>query len=194
MANKKNLCADIQVKKQGRKKAIKNFKFNLPEKEITIADTLMSEFSHLGLSSIEKNKLSRQHREYFCSFKFLKESEIKKMRAALVRDLKPFKDESLVISASEGGALICLAAIFSGELPQNVDWRFELEELALPLFPKELIKNYSAAQSFEITFKYHEKGFIKSFPSLRKAPGYMGLEDEYDISDFRDVDPRKSAA
>ncbi|MCF8058808.1 MAG: hypothetical protein K9K67_05910 [Bacteriovoracaceae bacterium] len=194
MANKNNLCADIQVKKQGRKKVFKNIKFNLPEKEITIADTLMSEFSDLGFSTEEKNKLSRQHREYFCSFKSLKESEIKKMRTALVKDLLCLEDESLVICASEGGALICLAAIFSGELPKNVDWRFELEDLALPLFPKELIKNCSAAQSFEITFKYHEKGFIKPFPSLRKAPGYMGFEDEFDISDFREIDPRKSAA
>lgn len=193
-ANQKTLFkADIHLKKPGRSKSVKCLKFKLPKKEITMADTLMSEFSHLGLSPEEKNKLSRNHREYFCSFKFLKEKDIKKMTNELISNLSELKNEPLVISASEAGVFICLAAIFSGKLPQNVEWRFELEEFALPLFPKELVKKSSAADSYDISFKFNESGYIKPFPSLKKAPAYMGtLGDEYDIGDFRDYDLGRS--
>ena len=183
--------ADIQLKKPGKSKAMKCLKFKLPKKDITMADTLMSEFSHLGLSSEEKNKLSRNHREYFCSFKFLKEKDIKKMTNELISSLSQLKNEPLIICASEAGVYICLAAIFSGKLPQNVEWRFELEEFALPLFPKELVKKSSAADSYDISFRFDEKGYIKPFPSLKRAPSYMGtLGEDYDIGDFRDYDER----
>lgn len=196
--NKDLFKADIHLKKPGRTRSVKCLKFNFPKKEISMADTLMSEFSHLGLSTDEKNKLSRNHRAYFCSFKFIKEQDIQSMTNELIGHLSELKNEPLVISASEAGVMICLAAIYSGKLPQNVEWRFELEEFALPLFPKELVKKSTAAGCYDITFKFHEKGLIKPFPTLKKAPSYMGaLADEHDIGDFRDyhdVRPRRQKA
>lgn len=185
---------DIMLTKPGRQKPLRRLKFKMPELCISMADTLMSEFSHLGLSHEEKNKLSRQHREYFCAFKLLREKDIKKSRQELIKLLKDFRNEALVIRASEAGALVCLAAIFSGQLPQNVEWRFELEEIPLPLFPKELVKSCSAAQSFEISFKYKEGGALKPFPSLKKAPSYLGLFDEHDITEFRSLEKVEEAA
>ena len=188
---KSQFKADIHLKKPGRSKSMRCLKFKLPNREVCMADTLMSEFSHLGLSTEEKNKLSRKHREYFCSFKFLKENDIKAMTNELITHLAELKHEPLIISASEAGVFICLAAIFSGRLPQNVEWRFELEEFALPLFPKELVKKSSAADSYDIAFKFNEKGYIKPFPSLKKAPSYMGtLGEDYDIGEFRDYDAK----
>ncbi len=186
--------ADIKLTKPGRQRPARSLKYDLPSPKISMADTLMSEFSHLGLSSDEKNKLSRQHREYFCSFKLLTEKDIKKSRQELIKMLKDFQNEALVIKASETGALICLAAIFSGQLPQNTEWRFELEEIPLPFFPKELIKKSTAAQSFEISFKYHENGALKPFPTLKKAPAYMGLASDHDINEFRPLSKDRAAA
>lgn len=185
---------DIKLTRPGRQKPARSLKCDLPEPSVTMADTLMSEFSHLGLTSDEKNKLSRQHREYFCSFKLLTEKDIRKTRTELIRMLKDYSDEPLVIKASEAGALICLAAIFSGQLPNNTEWRFELEEIPLPFFPKELIKKSSAAQSFEISFKYNEDGALKPFPTLKKAPSYMGLQYDHDISEFRPPVKERAAA
>lgn len=176
---------DIRLTRPGRQKPARSFKCELPEPPVSMADTLMSEFSHLGLTSDEKNKLSRQHREYFCSFKLLKEKDIRKTRSELIKLLKDYSNEPLVIKASEAGALICLAAIFSGQLPLNTEWRFELEEIPLPFFPKELVKKSSAAQSYEICFKYNQDSALKAFPTLKKAPSYMGLHDDHDISEFR---------
>lgn len=173
-------CGKIAFRKLGHKKSLKSFNFNLPNKSFSVSETLMSEFQGLNLSNEEKGKLSRNLREYMCIYTHITEKDISTYRKQLIKELRNYSDETLVISASELGAFICLAAIFSGELPQNVSWHFELKEFALPLFPKELVKKKSAAQSYDVSLVFSKEGWVRPFPTLCKVPHYMHLRSNID--------------
>lgn len=182
---KKRLFGDIVLKKVGRNRSLRHIKYAFPDADIPLCSTLMSSFSHLNLSAEEKTKLTQEYRKELRSYQELKGKEIEKARKELVTALKKHKDDTIVIQAQEFGVYVCLAAIFSGDLPCNVDWRFELNEFALPLFPENLIKNKAACQSYEIALKFSSDGWISLFPSLRKIPHFMGPQFDPDIEEFR---------
>lgn len=185
---KKRLFGDIVLKKTGQNRSLRHLKFDLPEEKFPFTATLMSSFSSLNLSDEEKSKLTQDHRKYLCHFNYIQEKDLKKAQRELVLALKKLQNDSLVIRANEFGAYVCLAAIFSGELPTGVDWRFELEEFALPLFPKNLVKNKHAGHLYEIALKYSSNGWVGPFPSLRKVPDFMDTLNDPDIHEFRRLD------
>ncbi len=170
----------IALKKAGQKKCMKSVSYRLPQRDFSVSETLMKEFQSLELSDEEKGKLSRSHRKTMCNYTHLSEGDIANYRNQLIKELSQYTDERLVIVASEMGAFICLAAIFSGELPQNVNWHFELKEFAPPLFPKNLVKKKSAGQSYDISLKFSRDGWIRPFPTLCKVPSYMHLNSTID--------------
>lgn len=170
----------IALKKAGQKRCLKNVSYVVPDKTFSVSDTLMNEFADLKLSEEEKGKLSRSLRKNMCYYTHLSEQDISQFKKKLIKELSQHKDEPLIISASEMGAFICLAAIFSGELPQNVNWHFELKEIALPLFPKDFIKKKSAGHSYDISLKFSRDGWIRPFPTLCKVPSYMPLRSNID--------------
>lgn len=182
---KERLFGDIVLTKVGRSRCVRHLKFQHPKGEIPLSATLMNSFNDLGFTNEEKTKLTQEYRKHLRAYENVKNAEIRKAQRDLVSTLKKLKDESLVIKASDFGAFVCLAAIFSGDLPSNVEWRFELEEFALPLFPKNLIKNKAACQSFEIALKYSPESWISLFPSLQKVPSFMGPKFDPDIEEFR---------
>ncbi|MCR9203403.1 MAG: hypothetical protein NXH75_02420 [Halobacteriovoraceae bacterium] len=179
------MFGDIVLTKVGRSRCVRHLKFHHPKNDIPLSATLMSSFNDLGFTTEEKTKLTQEYRKHLRAYQHVKNTEIKKAQKELIGALKKLKEESVVIKANDFGAFICLAAIFSGELPSNVDWRFEFEEFALPLFPENLIKNKAACQSFDIALKYSSKSWISLFPSLRRVPAFMGPKFDPDIEEFR---------
>lgn len=164
------------------KKEVQRVDLTIDTPTLSLHETLMCEFKFLNLSHQEKKNLSRSHRKYLCRFKNLNLETIEDRRDQLINQLIKYDHLKLHIKAEEEGALICLAAILSGKLPSHADWHFELSELALPLFPKKLVKNHSMPDSFNINFTYKKDGFIHAFPSLKKAPSYLGLKGRAESS------------
>ena len=182
---RRHVCnGKITLQKEGQKRCLKNVSFDLGKRSFSVSQTLMTEFKEFKLSEQEKGRLSRPLREQMCHYIHLNEDEIENTKRELIKTLKGLKDESIIVSASEMGAFICLAAIFSGELPHNVNWRFELKEFAPQLFPQKLVKKKSAAQSYDISLAFSKDGWFRPFPSLCKVPRYMKLKTNREYEEF----------
>ena len=187
MSRKKRPLGSIAIRKSGNRNPSNRYEFDLPSCEIGMSDTLMCHFKHLGLSTEEKQSFKREYRRELCRLKNIDSKHFVKAYKNLIKKLSSsaLKDEALTIKADSLGSFICLAAIFSGEIPAHAEWRFELEECPLPLFPKELVKVSTAAHLFNISFRYSEKSWIKPFPTLRKSPSYMSFQSTQDYEEWR---------
>lgn len=187
MSRRKNPFGSIAIRKAGCKNPSNHFEFDLPSCDVNMSDTLMCHFKNLNLSSEEKQNFKREYRKELCLLKSIEQKHLVKAYKNLIKSLSCHlsSDEPLTIRANSVGSFICLAAIFSGEIPAHAEWRFELEECPLPLFPKELVKVATAAHMFNISFRYSETSWIKPFPSLRKSPSYMPFQSAQDYEEWR---------
>jgi hypothetical protein len=177
----------VSIKRSGDTASSKSYQFEFPSREISLSDTFMSHFKELKLTSKEKKLFKQEYREAICNLKNIDQSFFIESYKSLIKNLtkQSERDEVLTIKADALGSFICLAAIFSGEIPAHSDWRFELDECPLPLFPKELIKVSGASHLFNISFRCSDKSWIKPFPSLRKSPSYMSFQSPQDYEEWR---------
>jgi len=177
----------IAIKSSKDAKNTHSHLFELPTQEIALSETFMCHFKDLGLSPAEKQSFSQEYRRELCLYKNIKNKFFIEAYKSLIQELKnhPSQNDPLIIKADSLGSFICLAAIFSGEIPPHSEWRFELEECPLPLFPKELVKVATAAHLFNISFRCSQKSWIKPFPSLRKSPEYMSFKNIQDYEEWR---------
>jgi len=182
MSRQKQSLGFISILKDGKKTNLTRFDFKIPKKEIPLSDMLMCHFSDLGLSTAEKQSFKQEYRKELCYLKSLDSSYLESSCRALLNELSSpqLKNKSLTIKANSYGTFVCLAAIFSGEIPGHVEIKFELDECLLPLFPKSFVKDSGAAHSFPISFRYCEKSWIKPFPSLRRSPKFMSFQRTQD--------------
>lgn len=161
---------------KGRKKPVKNIEFEFQAKKLEMTEILMSHFSHLELSHEEKKNLTFKHRELIAQIENIPAKQIQKYSNALVNELKQFKNKSVTIKASHLGAYICLSAIFSGKVPVENDWQFELSSVPLKLFPEMLVKENRAALSQSIHFQMEKDCWMKPFKSLYACPEYLQFD------------------
>ena len=121
MGQQIHLDGMIKLFKNNRssKNKLKALSFKFPVKKPEIVDCLMTEFKSFNFSEKEKQMLSAKHRKKICEFNSISEKDLSKYSTKLMKELKQFKDDTITIKATEFGAFICLAAIFSGKLPQN---------------------------------------------------------------------------
>ncbi len=140
---------------------------------LTVAETLMSNFKDLNFSKKEKRALTQKHREKIQYFRNLTKDQMQSESHKLIQKLKNYQNSEITIQASEIGAYICLVAIFSGELPKNTNWRFELSSVPLGLFPQSLVKDKNAGQERDISFILEEDCWLKPFKSLYQTPNHL---------------------
>ena len=179
------VSGDVCLTKHGHKRCMTHLKFKHSLKDIPLQATFMSSFSDLDLTNEEKTKLTQDYRKEMRAYQHVDQKKVNEGKKELISILKKLRDEKIKVTARDFGAFIALAAIFSGDLPQNVDWRFELEEFALPLFPEKYIKNKTACQNFDISLKFSSNHWLRLFPSLKKVPTFMGTQFDPDIELFR---------
>jgi hypothetical protein len=150
-----------------------------------IKDTLMSEFNNLELNHEEKQQLTLNHRKKLFRFLQLHNKAITSLTNKFVKELKQYRDESIKILAKEEGAHICLAALFSGKLSGQMDWKFEFSDVPLKLFPEKLIKKPGMAQMYDISFSLDQNSWLRPFQTLYERPPYLqfknslGIENAY---------------
>ena len=81
--------------------------------------------------------------------------------------------KKMVIQADEVGAYICLAAIFSGKLPPDAPWEFELRAMPLQLFPSFFVKDKQEGKKRKIRFILEEDCWLKPLKGLCKTPHHL---------------------
>ena len=127
--------------------------------------TMMSAFEFLNFSAEEKKHLSIRHRNLLNSYRQINPFALNSDAQKLIDQITSCKGHKLKIEANDYGAYICLAALYSGKLPENKSIEFYFEKSPLALFPKTLLKG-QLAQAHKIVFRLSDDCWLKPFSSL----------------------------
>jgi hypothetical protein len=138
-----------------------------------IADVLMSTFKNLKLSQEEKANLTCLCREELHFYRSLSVQELAPYIEELKGKILKHNRHHSLIKASGFGAVICLAAVFSGDLnSKKSKIVFELSDVPLKLFPKEWISTQNIGSHISIEFIAGES-WLASMKSLTEQPSYF---------------------
>jgi len=137
-----------------------------------LQQTLMTNFKNLKLNDEEKRQFSQKCREEIVHYQNLQEESLFPYVEKLLTSIHQSNQTELRIVAQDLGAFICLAAIYSGRLPQNKVLIFELSDAPISLFPKKWIRETKQAKAVEIHFQLHSS-WLTSFQTLAKCPAYI---------------------
>lgn len=128
--------------------------------------TMMSSFDFLNFSPEEKKQLSTRHRRVLNHYRQISPFSLNADAKALIDQIIKCKSDTLVIEAHDYGAYICLAALYSGKLPESKKIEFHFEGSPLALFPKSLLKNSPKNFAHKIVFKVSENSWLSPFSTL----------------------------
>lgn len=145
----------------------KKLNFSLPQKDVPLCDSLMSCYSKFKFTAEEKRDLSHHHRKIIHQYQCLEDEVILEYVNKLISAL-PSSKKKITVHASDFGSYICLAAIHSGKIPEDVKISFELEDSPVELFPKKYVKKALNSHA-KVKFTYSEDSWVKPFKSLYKA-------------------------
>ena len=159
----KKLKGKAKIQSEKHKKTL-SFCIQPPGPE-NLSEALMGNFCDLDLSLEEKRLLTRNHRQELNGYRQMPIHEIQKKAQKLIKELKKTEQQSLQVQASDLGTFICLAAIYSGELPKNKTFSFELGLAPLKFFPTSLLKETQVSNS-KIYFQYDEDCWLRHFKNL----------------------------
>ncbi len=152
--------------KQKRKNTSTLLKFEMAMFTNDFSDTFMSNFRDLNLTEKEKKSLSRAHRDLIGQYKKISPFSLNKDKNNLLQAIESSKETSITIEASEYGAYICLAAAYSGKLPENKKIKFVLSSSPIALFPKSFVKNEDLPNNCEIIYCIKSEHWFDNFESL----------------------------
>lgn len=176
-------CMDLNSDSKG--KTLVSFDVT-PNSEPSVNQKLMCNFKEIGFSEVERRELSYKHREHICYYQNMDEKIISEYSEKLIAKINRSSGQKLLIKASDFGAYICLAAIFSGNLPTDKSLRFELSSVPLSLFPKKLVHQQIQSLNHEVVFLLGEDCWIRPFKSLYHCPDYIQLSPVYGQENFED--------
>ncbi len=166
---KKQRC-EIEFVNNGTSKAF-SFKTEIPE--TLLCDMLMSEFAPLGLRTHEKRNLSLKDRQHLCRFSKLDGQDIRRHAERFLKTLSKLRPGTQVhVNAKDVAAYVCLAAIFSGDVPEHVEIVFELSEVPVKLFPKELVCAEMPA-NVDLSFISPQDSWLNQFQSICEMPSHL---------------------
>ncbi len=134
--------------------------------EAGLNETMMCAFDFLNLKSEEKKRLSLRHRNLLNNYRQLNLFSLNSDAQKLIEEISRSKAHTMFISACDYGAYICLAAIYSGKIPQNKKIEFILEKSPLALFPTTFLKTPPQGEDQKIIFKVTEECWIRPFSTL----------------------------
>lgn len=152
--------------KQKRKNRSRLLTFEMSMFTNDFSETFMSNFKELNFSEKEKKCLSRAHRDLISQYKKISPFSLNKDKNNLLNAIESSKDKTIIIEASEYGAYICLAAAYSGKLPEDKKIKFVLSASPLALFPKSFVKNGELPKNCEIVYCIKSEHWFDSFESL----------------------------
>ena len=134
--------------------------------EVGFEQTMMSAFDFLNFSAEEKKHLSKRHRKVLSSYCHINPFALNSDAKELVDLISKCKSDILVIEARDYGAYICLAALYSGQLPSHKKIEFHFENAPLALFPKSFLKNPPKHIKHKIVFNLAPDCWLKPFSTL----------------------------
>lgn len=134
--------------------------------DTSLDQTIMSSFDFLNFSPEEKKQLSSRHRKVLNSYRHINPFALNGDAKILIDEINKCKTDLLVIEASDYGAYICLAAIYSGKLSSNKKIEFHFAGSPLALFPESLLKNAPKKLQHKIIFQVTETCWLSPFKSL----------------------------
>ncbi len=152
------------------------------EKDLGLSDYLMNNFKHLDLSAKEKQKFSKKYREHVTRYNNLSTKELTKLSEEFSKSVKEqinsgLKDETVHIHAEDIGVFVCLAAIFSGNLPKEYNFCFHFSLVPTICFPKNLYKE-NKTMNYQIEFEKDKNSWLLDFKSLYSWPEYMNIPSD----------------
>jgi hypothetical protein len=166
---KKQRC-EIELVQNGTLKALS---FNAQIPDTLLCDMFMSTFSPLGLAGHEKREMSLKDRENLCRFKNLDHEDIKRHAHKLLKTITKIKPGTQVhINAKDVAAYVCLAAIFSGDMPDHIELTFELAEVPIKLFPETLVAA-KMPTNVDVTFASPQESWLGRFQSICEIPPHL---------------------
>lgn len=166
---KKQRC-EIEFVNNGTSKAF-SFKTEIPE--AVFCDMLMSEFTPLGLQTHEKRNLSLKDRQQLCRFSKLDGKDIRRHADKFLKTLSKLRPGTQIhVNAKDVAAYVCLAAIFSGEVPEHIDIDFKLSDVPVKLFPKELVCA-EMPDNVALNLVAAEDSWLNQFQSFCEMPPYL---------------------
>lgn len=133
--------------------------------EVDFDQNMMVAFDYLNLSAEEKKQLSVGHRKILNYYRNVNPFNLNHDALELINQIKNCKNKTIFIKAYDYGAYICLAALYSGQLPTDKQIEFHLEESPIALFPKSLIKK-SPKDEHKVLFHIGEDCWLKPFSTL----------------------------
>jgi hypothetical protein len=134
--------------------------------ETAFDQTIMSSWDFLNFSVEEKKQLSSRHRKMLNSYRHINPFTLNVDAQELIGQIKKCKSNHMVIEASDYGAYICLAALYSGKLPSNKKIEFHFAGSPLALFPKKMMKSNPKNIEHKIVFNVKESCWLAPFSTL----------------------------
>ncbi len=128
--------------------------------------TIMASWDFLNFSDEEKKMLSTKHRKRLNNYRHINPFALNVDAKELIENIKKCKSDSLVIEAHDYGAYICLAALYSGKLPENKKIEFQFAGSPIALFPKTMMKNVHKSSEHKIYFQVKENCWLAPFSTL----------------------------
>jgi hypothetical protein len=128
--------------------------------------TIMSSFSFLNISPEEKKQLSSRHRKMLNNYRHINPFALNADATELIDQISKCKSKTIVVEASDYGAYICLAALYSGKLSVDKKIEFQFAGSPLALFPKSFLKNAPKNIQHKIVFQVADNCWLSPFKSL----------------------------
>lgn len=126
---------------------------------------MMSSFKGFNFSAVEKQKLSRKHRHDIHNYLNLNIFNLAKDALKLVDKINNHSLAEFSIDASDYGAFVALAALYSGKINAQKKVQFILHKSPMALFPKSLLKKNPPKQH-SVIYNFSEENWINHFETL----------------------------
>lgn len=161
---------EIEFTKDGTSNAY-SFKAEIPE--TVLCDMLMNEFAPLGLATHEKRELSLKDRQNLCRFRNLDDDNIRHHADQFLKKLSKMRPGTQVtVNAKDVAAYVCLAAIYSGDVPEHIELNFELSEVPVKLFPENLVCA-EMPDNVALSFCEPKDTWLERFQSICEVPAHI---------------------
>lgn len=141
------------------------FHYEMDGEDVPLQSSLMSTFDEFCFSYEEKQMLSLKQRKNLSHYLQLNPFKLNGDALKLIKLINDHTDVKIVIEASDYGAFVCMAAIYSGKIDPSKKIEFHFKHSPVALFPKNLMKS-SPKLKFTINYKFHDDSWIDQFETL----------------------------
>lgn len=141
------------------------FKYETSAQKFEFHQSMMSSFRGVELSSEEKQKLSHQHRKNLYYYLNINLFELTRDAVRLVDIINNAKDDQLYIEASDYGAFVCMAAVYTGKIVEDKKINFIFTNSPVSLFPKNLHRKNPHKNS-HFHYQTSTNSWVNNFQSL----------------------------